>query len=154
MRLAVLPAALLLSGCNWVFGVEAGEPLGDGGAGTLPDGPVIYASAGELVAVKARVDAGDDPWASAFPLFEQDVEQAFSLTPLSVIDNGAGATQSDPRAFATDSLSTDCVVGLTNGRHDYCAALTMGWASRDLAIAWVMMRHDAHAERAELASVP
>lgn len=148
MRLAVLPAVLALCGCNWVFGVEAGEPSGDGGNAPLPDGPVIYASAAELTAVKAKVDLGDEPWASAWPVFEQDVEQALALTPLSVVDNGAGANESEPRAFATDSLSTDCVVGLTNGRHDYCAALTMGWASRDLAIAWVMVRDGAYAERA------
>lgn len=148
MRLAVLPAALVLCGCNWVFGVEPGEPAGDGGGGPLPDGPAIYASVAELKAVDAKVDAGEEPWASAWPLFAQDVEAATSLAPLSVIDNGAGTTDDDPRAYATDSLSTDCVVGLTNGRHDYCVALAMGHASRDLAIAWVMRGDGAHAERA------
>ena len=147
MRFAPLPAALLLCGCNWIFGVQAGQPLGDGGSGPLPDG-AIYASVGELTAVDAKVDAGEEPWASAWPLFEQDLQAAITLSPLSVVDNGAGASGSDPRAFATDSLSTDCVVGLTNGRHDYCVALAMGHASRDLAIAWVMRRDEAHAERA------
>lgn len=142
--LALLP---WLSGCNVIFGVEHGKsrpsvevPL---------DGPVLYATRADLIAVSAKVDAGAEPWASAFEAFDADVQTALDMTPRSVVDNGAG-TSGDVHAFATDSPGdSDCDDATTaNIRHDYCAALDMSRGARDLAMAWIMSGDDRYAERA------
>ncbi|MCA9618149.1 MAG: alginate lyase family protein [Myxococcales bacterium] len=123
-----------LTGCNWVFGIDGGLPEEE--APPAASGPPVYLEVAEIGRTRARVDAGDEPWASAYPLFLQDVAVARGLTPRSVIDDGAGSTQTDERLFATDSLTSNCIDGLDNERHDYCAALLMGQAARDLALAW------------------
>jgi Alginate lyase len=137
----------LLGGCNWVFGIEQGDPGSEPAPGPIARS-AVYASVDDLTATKAAVDAAREPWASAYAPFMSDVAEAEALSPVSVIDDGPGADQSDARVFATDALQTDCIVGLTNGRHDYCAALLMGKAARDLAIAWVMTGQASYAERA------
>jgi hypothetical protein len=140
-------AAVATCGCNIVFGVEPGDPAPEQ---TLPpvDGPAIFVSTDELREVKKRVDAGDEPWASAYASFEADVaSKVDSFVARSVVDNGPGADQTDPNVFATDSSTMNCVATPTDARHDYCAALAMSAVARDLAIAWVMTGEAGYAER-------
>ena len=136
---------LVLSGCNVVFGVESGKSRPTQEPPVQIEGPPIFSTAAQLQAVKAKVDAGQQPWTAAYESFDADVQAALALEPVSVVDDGPRA---DPHRYTSDSNMGDCFDGSALDRHDYCAALFMGHASRDLAISYVMTGNDSHAQKA------
>jgi hypothetical protein len=143
-----LLACSVACGCNFVFDVDEGKPR----EAATPAAPVtpIYASTEELVAAKTRADAGDEPWAGAWAALEQSANAALDLTPRSVVDDGPGVDETDASKLATDSPSQaeTCDAAPDGGRADYCAALEMSRAARDLAIAYAMTGDDAYATKA------
>jgi hypothetical protein len=142
-RALALFALLGACSCNAVFGIERGKAREE--TPPLAGGPAIYASRQELALVKAKVDLGAEPWASAYPAFEADVSAALDLTPVSVVDDGGPADGGDLHLFATDSSTGGCS---EPERHDYCAAQTMSKAARDLALSYVLTGDQAHAAKA------
>jgi hypothetical protein len=129
---------VLLSGCNLVFGVDSGKPRVDEPSS---EGPVLFVSREELALVKKQVDAGAEPWASAYAAFEIDASAALDQAPLSVVDDGGN----DPHQFGTDASTGGCG---SPERADYCAALAMSHAARDLALAYAMTGDEARAVKA------
>ena len=97
--------------------------------------PALFADRNELAAVKRRVDAGDDPWASAYEAFIADANESLDASPKSVTDGGGG------HLFKASDPDDDT-------RGDYVAAIEMGDRIRDLGLAYEFTGDDAYAERA------
>ena len=124
----------------------AGRPDGDVGDDDEFDGgrngvrpetprPALFADRNELAAVKRRVDAGDDPWASAYEAFIADANESLTASPKSVTDGGGG------HLFKASDPDDDT-------RGDYVAAIEMGDRIRDLGLAYEFTGDDAYAQRA------
>ncbi|MFC5970299.1 alginate lyase family protein [Halomarina salina] len=109
-----------------------GQTGGDSEGGS---DPALFADRGELAAVKRRVDAGDEPWASAYESFIADADESLDATPKSVTD-GDGSN-----LFESSDPDDDT-------RGDYVRAIEMGDRIRDLGLAYEFTGDDAYAERA------
>ncbi|MWG33294.1 alginate lyase family protein [Halomarina oriensis] len=99
------------------------------------DDPAIFVDRSELAAVRERVDAGEEPWASAYEAFVADADESLDADPLSVTDDGGG------RTFESSDPDDD-------SRGDYAAAIETGDRVRDLGLAYELTGDDAYAEQA------
>ncbi len=121
-----------------VTGLGTGRGGAQDGSTGLPTGerrPALFVHLGELAAVRRRVLAGDDPWASAFETFAADVRESLTATPRSVTDSGGSTFRSgDPGSGES-------------ARADYTAAIEMGDRVRDLGLAYQFTGEDRYAER-------
>ncbi|MFC7155313.1 alginate lyase family protein [Halomarina halobia] len=105
---------------------------------TLPTGesrPALFVHLDELAAVKAQVDAGAEPWASAYAEFIADADESLEASPRSVTDNDGSNT------FASGDPGS-------GARSDYTAAIEMGDRIRDLGLAYQLTGEDKYARQA------
>jgi hypothetical protein len=84
----------------------------------------VYVDRDALEAIDSLAVEGEEPWASAYDRLLADADEALSLTPKSVVDDGAPGWD-DPHRF-----------GLSDSRHDYRVAITMSEAVRDTGLAF------------------
>ncbi|WP_254543774.1 alginate lyase family protein [Halomarina pelagica] len=105
---------------------------------SLPTGesrPALFVHLDELAGVKRQVEAGEEPWASAYEEFIADANASLEADPRSVTDNGDGHT------FDTGGPGSGT-------RGDYTAAIEMGDRIRDLGLAYQFTGEDRYAEKA------
>jgi hypothetical protein len=134
---AALATAGVLAGC----GSDPPPPDSpDSGAPEeISDDPVVYAGfldGNEVVAIRDRVDEGEDPWRSGYDALLRDADRALDATPSSVVDDGA-PDGVDAHRFATGA-----------DRPDYEAAIEMGTWVRDLGLAYVFTGEGRYARTA------
>ncbi|WP_254545655.1 alginate lyase family protein [Halomarina pelagica] len=112
-----------------------GRPASTAGLPTGESRPALFAHLDELAGVKRQVDAGAEPWASAYEEFIADVNASLEAEPRSVTDN--------------DNSHTFDTGGPGSGtRGDYTAAIEMGDRIRDLGLAYQFTGEDRYAARA------
>lgn len=131
---AALGTAGALSGCG------SGSPLTDSGVPEeRREDPAVYAGfldGNEVVAIRDRVAADEDPWRSGYDALLRDAERALGATPSSVVDDGSPEGVDEHR-FATGE-----------DRPDYEAAIEMGTWVRDLGLAYLVTREGRFARKA------
>ena len=120
--------------------------------GYYPSNRVTFLTTKEINAIRARIKAGQEPWASAYDQFQTNIDKAMTAQPRSVVDNGApaGADEDNPRLFGTDApyQHSDGVRDPNANHEDAEAARDMATWIRDTALAYVLTGEDAYAERA------
>lgn len=105
--------------------------------------PNMYLDAQEIEAIKAKVQAGEEPWASAYDQLIANANNALSMTPRSVTDNGDG------HDYKTDDpYTTDGVYDPNADRTDYYNAIQVGHAVRDLGLAYALTQDSRYADKA------
>lgn len=75
--------------------------------------PNMYINRAEIDAVKSKIKAQQEPWKTAYQAILLKADDHLSMVPLSVVDNGPGAVDSDPHKFSTDRPMT------TSGQRNY-----------------------------------
>lgn len=131
---AALGAAGVLAGCG-----DGSEPTDSGAPAEPRDDPAVYAGfldGNEVVAIRDRVDDGEEPWRSGYDAQLRGAERALGATPSSVVDDGAPEGVDEHR-FATGEE-----------RPDYEAAIEMGTRVRDLGMAYVFTSETRYAREA------
>lgn len=118
---------------------------------TIPrrERPVVFVSPAEVQAIRAKVDAEEEPWRTSFAQLVDDADSALDADPKSVTDNGAPANVDDPRKYGTDApyQHKDGVFSDDINRHDYKIALAMKDWIRDTAEAYAFTRKDKYAKK-------
>ena len=110
---------------------------------------MLFNSPAKIEALKARIDAGDQPWTRAFEEMKEDADRALNATPRSVIDNGAPAGVDDPHKYGSDApyQERDGVFSDDINREDYQAALDMKDWIRNTAQAYHFTGRDEYARK-------
>ena len=104
----------------------------------------VFLSPERLAALKAKVEAGHEPWASAYERLIQDADRALRQRPRSVTDNGGPvAGGRDRHKFGTDHPTAPDA-----DRSDYGAASAMGNWIRDLGLAYAFTGDERYADKA------
>jgi hypothetical protein len=105
----------------------------------------------EIAAIKAKVDAGEEPWASAYQELIADANAALNAGLESVADNGAPAGGAgDPHKYGTDApyQGEDGIYSDDINREDYFKAIRVGNRVRSLGLAFALTGADEYAEKA------
>lgn len=127
----------------------------DGGTKTSTDSSAVpsttFVDGDELAAIKAKVDAGEEPWASAYQELIADADAVVDAGLESVVDNGAPAGgDGDPHKYGTDApyQGSDGVFSEDIDRQDYFKAIRVGDQLRNLGLAYALTGTDTYAETA------
>ncbi|MCF6348777.1 MAG: alginate lyase family protein [Flavobacteriaceae bacterium] len=94
--------------------------------------PNMFLNASEVASIKAKIDAGQEPWTTAYNTALSRANTLLNQSPISVRDSG----------------NTSWIFSSGDNRHDYNAARTMCYAIRDLGIAYAFSENDAYADKA------
>ena len=125
-------------------GVLYGNAHAAEGASPTPVANTVFLSAERLAAIKAEVEAGREPWTSAYEQLLRDAERALGQRPRSVTDNGGPVGGGrDRHKFGTDHPTAPRA-----DRSDYGAATKMGNWVRDLGMAYAFTGDDRYARKA------
>jgi len=96
----------------------------------------IYNTAAEMEAIREKVRAGEDPWATAFEALEDGAGTAMNMTPRSVVDN------------TDNEYPTHRFVARLHERDDYRALNQMGDGVLDLGLMYYFTGRNRYAEGA------
>ncbi|NOK59340.1 MAG: hypothetical protein GFH23_1086618n225 [Chloroflexi bacterium AL-N1] len=120
--------------------------------------PNVFISTSEIAAVKAQVQAGNEPWKSSYNRILSDANAALNKGPYNVTRNGGPNSGHDYRTELpycgwkrVDGKDPDCRDGQINpqaDRKDYEAAISFGAAVRDLGLAYAFTNDERYAQRA------
>lgn len=116
------------------IGSDTGTPT----ATPPPATSSAFLSRDEQSAIAQKVESNADPWSAAYRALAADAIEAHTVTPRSVVDDGAPA-------HARDNSNK---FGTSSNRHDYFAAIKMGRWIRDLGLVFALTGHDQFAEQA------
>ncbi|MEM8536143.1 MAG: alginate lyase family protein, partial [Chloroflexota bacterium] len=122
------------------------------------DEPNVFMNASQIAAVKAQIQAGNQPWAASFDRLKKDADDALNKGPYSVSKNGGpngGHNYRTEQPYCgwkrVDGKDPDCRDGKINpqaDRQDYQEAIDIGAAVRDLGLAYAFTDDERYAERA------
>lgn len=115
----------------------------------------IFFKQEDIPRIKARVEAGDEPWASAYVQAMELADKAMGQEPVTVTRKGPGRheywTDSPYGGWNKVDGGKDTRDGQINpqaDRGDYYAAIALENAVRDLGIGYVFTREEQYAEKA------
>jgi hypothetical protein len=101
--------------------------------------PCMYVTADRIRYVKAKVQTGKEPWATAHKRMIADADEALAQKPLSVTDGGQSRSHNyDDGAFGRGGTE----------RHDYMAAIKMCRAIRRLGLGYAFTGKAAYPDKA------
>ena len=114
------------------------------------DRPVLLNAPEKVAAIRAKVEAGEQPWKRAFDEMRADAAVALDASPRSVTDNGAPAGEDNPNKYGSDApyQEKDGVYSEDINRADYQAGLDMKDWIRDAALAYRFTGEDRFARKA------
>jgi hypothetical protein len=124
---------------------------------TFSDGhPNSLLNAAEIAAIRERVKAGAEPWATAYKGLIAEANAAKNLAPRSVRTEGnTGADYFTENPYCgwgmLSPCGSDCCDGRINpnaDRRDYTAAIAVGHAVRDLGLAYAFTGDASYAAHA------
>ena len=119
--------------------------------------PNIYLNAVEIEDIRARVDAGEEPWQSAYEQMMAAANEALGHEPYSITSNGGpeeGHAYETQRPYcgwtAVDGEKPDCRDGQINpqaDRQDYEGAIALGKDVSTLGLAYALTQESQYAEK-------
>ncbi|NOK59339.1 MAG: hypothetical protein GFH27_549283n201 [Chloroflexi bacterium AL-W] len=122
------------------------------------DEPNVFLNTSEIAAIKAQVQAGNQPWKSGFDRLKKDADDALNNGPYSVTTNGGpngGHNYRTEQPYCgwkrVDGKDPDCRDGKINpqaDRQDYQYAIDVSAKVRDLGLAYALTDDERYAERA------
>jgi hypothetical protein len=118
----------------------------------------VFLDQAQIDTIKTKVQAGEEPWATAYTKLMADAEAALVAEPFSITKNGG---PDGGHEFATDApycgwsrvdgRQPDCRDGQINkqaDRQDYSEAIAASRAVRDLGLAYVITDDTRYADQA------
>jgi hypothetical protein len=132
------------------------------GTRAADEAPVLYLSAAEIADVKARVEAGKEPWHAAHDAWRHDAEKALAHAgDYSVVRQGHVLEGGSPHDYCTDAVyrgwkrvdgkdpdRRDGQINPHADRADYEAAVAFGRDVRDLGLAYALTGEERYAKKA------
>jgi hypothetical protein len=113
-------------------------------AATGPGHPAMFINQQEIDAIKVKIAADQEPWASAYDQMISAANAALSKSAESVVDNGGGCVDANPHIFATDGIKN----GSWGSRVDYQKAERMSQAITALGLGYAFSGEPAYANKA------
>jgi len=114
-----------------------------GSADTIPSHPNVFISAAEIDAIKAKLQAGEQPWKAAYDQMIANANAALGQPLRAVTDDGGG------HYFRTDDpYLSDGVYDPNAHRDDYSAAGEVCRAVRDLGLGYAFTGNASYADKA------
>jgi hypothetical protein len=101
----------------------------------------MFLNSTEIAAIRAKIEAGEQPWATAYDTLISRANGYLSAGTVSVTDGGPVGPSGDPHIFATGN-------GYEGDRADYQVAHKLQKAVRTLALAYSFSGQSEYAEKA------
>ena len=113
-------------------------------------GQTVYVGRSEINAVKSKVQAGQQPWASAYSAVIKSANSALNMAPRSVVDNGGPAGANfDKHSYGDDkTYDGDGIHDTSANKEDSKAFYAMSGAIQDLGLAYAFTGDDRYARKA------
>jgi hypothetical protein len=119
--------------------------------------PAVYLSQGEVVAIKAKLAAGHEPWTTAFNKLKADADGYLGQAALSVTLQGSSGNSyytmkpydwSNNMPSPCGGTHCDGYVNPKADRGDYMAAIKLGAAVRALGLGYAFTGNSKYADKA------